>query len=45
MEQVFEQLDLDYSEYKDKLPKPVETDPYAPQSALDAIQPEGDVIV
>ena len=45
MQNVCDVLDLDYEELKDKLPKPVEADPYAAtQTALDAIQPEGDVI-
>lgn len=42
---ICEQLDIEYADIKDKLPKPEETDPYAAQSALDAVQPEGDVIV
>ena len=45
MQLICEQLDIDYNEIKGKLPKPEETDPYATQTALDAIQPEGDVIV
>jgi SPP1 family phage portal protein len=44
MQLICEQLDIDYNEIKDKLPKPGEVvDPYAPQSALDAIQTEDDV--
>lgn len=39
MELVFEQLDLNYEDYKDKLPKPEENDPYAVQAELDAVQP------
>lgn len=51
MQLICEQLDIDYNEIKDKLPKQEGTDPYAAQSALDAIQTEdetepdgGDVI-
>lgn len=48
MELIFEQLDLNYDDYKDKLPKPEDNDPYAAQTALDAVQleddPGGDVI-
>lgn len=45
MQNICDVLDLDYEELKDKLPKPEEADPYAAtQTALDAIQPEGDVI-
>ncbi len=40
MELVFEQLDLNYDDYKDKLPKPEDNDPYKTQYALDAIQVE-----
>ena len=45
MELVFEQLELNYEDYKEKLPKPNENDPYKAQSALDAIQPEDDPAV
>lgn len=38
MEQVFDVLDLDYEDFKAKLPQPEELDPYAPQTALDAVQ-------
>ena len=38
MELVFEQLDLNYDDYKDKLPKPEVNDPYSAQSALDAVE-------
>lgn len=37
MELVFEQLDLDYSEYKDRLPKPEADDPYSASPAIDAL--------
>ena len=37
-------LDLDYEDLKDKLPKPEANDPYATQTALDALQVDGDVI-
>lgn len=41
MQLICEQLDVDYNEIKDKLPTQDDgTDPYAAQSALDAIQPE-----
>ena len=42
MELVFEQLDLNYDDYKDKLPKPEEHDPYAAQTVLDGVQTEAD---
>ncbi len=35
LQQVFDQLDLDYEEYKDKLPVQNEPDPYNAQTALD----------
>lgn len=39
MELVFEQLDLKYEDYKDKLPKPDEgADPYAAQSVLNTVE-------
>lgn len=41
MKLICEQLDIDYMEIKDKLPKQEEPDPYATQTALDAIQVEG----
>ena len=48
MQLICEQLDIDYEEIKDKLPKPEEADPYAAQSVLDAVQSAepvgGDVI-
>ena len=40
MQLVCEQLDIDYTEIKDKLPKQEDDDPYKAQEALDAIQPE-----
>jgi hypothetical protein len=41
MQNICEILDIDYEEIKDKLPKRDEgADPYAAQTALDAIQPE-----
>ena len=44
MQLICEQLDIDYNEIKDKLPKSGEVvDPYSPQSALEAIQTEDDV--
>ena len=44
MEQVFDVLDLDYEDYKDKLPKPEDglIDNSQAQQILDGIQPEGD---
>lgn len=42
MELIFEQLDLNYDDYKDKLPKPEENDPYAAQTALSKVQTEDD---
>ena len=48
MQLICEQLDVDYEEIKDKLPKQEESDPYAAQTALDAIQTDvsfgGDMI-
>ena len=44
MQNICDVLDIEYDEIKDKLPKPVENDPYAAQTALDAVIPEGDVI-
>jgi hypothetical protein len=47
MQQICEQLDLDYNDLKDKLPDP-EENPKATQSVLDAIETEepdgGDMI-
>ena len=40
MEQIFAVLDLDYEDYKDKLPKPDMGDPYQAQDDLDAIEAE-----
>ena len=41
MQQILEQLDLDYEDLKDKLPQPEEAlDPYAAQTALEAVEPE-----
>ena len=42
MQNVCDVLDIDYNEIKDKLPDPDEGDPYQVQTALDAIQTEGD---
>ena len=43
MQNICEILDIDYEEIKDKLPKRDEgADPYAAQTALDAVQPEDD---
>lgn len=39
MEQIFEQLDLDYAQYKDRLPDQEEPDPYAAQTALNTAVP------
>lgn len=44
MQNICDVLDIEYDDIKDKLPKPVENDPYAAQTALDAVIPEGDVI-
>ena len=42
---ICEVLELDYDDIKDKLPKPEEeSDPFTAQTALDALQPEGDLI-
>lgn len=38
MEQIFDVLDLDYEEYKDKLPVVEEPDPYGAQAALGTVQ-------
>jgi SPP1 family phage portal protein len=45
MHLICEQLDIDYEEIKDKLPKPEENDPYAAQSALDAVVPEDETVI
>lgn len=37
IEQVFDVLDLDYEEFKGKLPQPDAIDPYAPQTAQNAL--------
>ena len=42
MQNVCDVLDIDYNEIKDKLPDTDEGDPYQVQTALDAIQTEGD---
>lgn len=44
MQLICEQLDIEYDDIKDKLPKLEENDPYAVKTALDAIQVDGDVI-
>ena len=48
MQLICEQLDIDYEDIKDKLPEQETNDPYAAQSALNALQSEepvgGDVI-
>lgn len=44
MQNVCDVMDWDYEEIKDKLPKPEESDPYAAQTVLDAVVPEGDMI-
>ena len=40
MQNICDILDIDYEEIKDKLPKREEADPYAAQTALDAVQTE-----
>ncbi len=40
MQNICDVLDIDYEEIKDKLPKQEAHDPYAAQTALDAVQPE-----
>lgn len=42
MQQICDQLDLDYNELKDKLPNPEETDPYA---MVEEVPGEGDVLI
>ena len=42
MELIFEQLDLNYEDYKDKLPKPEENPTYTAQNALNGIIPDDD---
>lgn len=44
VQNICEVLDIDYNEIKDKLPDPNEGDPYQVQTALDAIQTEGDPV-
>ena len=46
VQNVCEVLDLDYDEIKDKLPDPEEeSDPFKAQTALEAVQPEGDDVI
>ena len=40
MQLVCEQLDIDYNDIKDKLPKPEVNDPYAVQGVLDSVETE-----
>jgi hypothetical protein len=42
MQQICDQLDLDYNELKDKLPNPEETDPYA---LVEEVPVEGDGMI
>lgn len=43
---ICDELELDYDDIKDKLPKPEEeSDPFKAQTALDALQPEGDDVI
>ena len=44
MQLICEQLDIDYNDIKDKLPKPEDNDPYKVQSALEAIETEPETI-
>ena len=44
MEQIFEQLDLDYDDYKDRLPKPEEDGLLAAQSTLNSVEVEPETI-
>ena len=44
MQNICDILDIDYEEIKDKLPKREESDPYAAQTALDAVQTEADPV-
>lgn len=44
VQNICEVLDIDYNEIKDKLPDPNEGDPYQVQTALDAIQTEGEPV-
>lgn len=44
MQNICDVLDIEYEEIKDKLPKREEYDPYAAQTALDAVVPEGDML-
>ena len=49
LEQIFDQLDLDYEDYKDRLPSQNEPDPYKAQTALDnapvASEPTGGGVI
>lgn len=45
MQNICDVLDIEYEEIKDKLPNPEENDPYAAKTALDAVIPEGDIVV
>jgi SPP1 family phage portal protein len=45
MQLICEQLDIDYNDIKDKLPKPEVNDPYAAQDALDAVEVDPEPIV
>ena len=42
MEQIFDVLDLDYEEYKDKLPKPDDGGLGVAQNAIISVVPEDD---
>lgn len=44
MEQIFEQLDLDFDEYKDRLPKPEEDGLYQAQNVLNSTETEQEII-
>lgn len=44
MEQVCDVLDLDYTEYKDRFPKPETDETAAAKAALNEVVPEGDVM-
>ena len=46
VQNVCEELELDYDDIKDKLPTPEEeSDPFKAQTALEAVQPEGDDVI
>ena len=46
VQNVCEALELDYDDIKDKLPTPEEeSDPFKAQTALEAVQPEGDDVI